>query len=134
MHWLAESRNTANKMITSGSYDFVRELVYQQLQVPVYTQATYATQDVQMPVIVFRRTNTFSNQTMNGAGIYFDRIVFSIKAKTVEKVEEIRDFLIALLDAYNAQFSLAGESNTFDLNTAIYTRDIIFNVIYSNNS
>lgn len=115
---------------TTGSYEYIRELVYQQLQVPVYTQATYELQDVNMPVIVFYRSGTTGNQTMNGTGMYFDRVVFSIKAKTIEKVEEIRDFLLALLDSYQAQFTLVGESNDFNLKTSIYSRDIVFNVIY----
>ena len=60
-------------MQTTASYEFIRELVYQQLEIPVYTQATYETQDVILPIIVFSRSSTTSNQTMNGAGIYFDR-------------------------------------------------------------
>lgn len=117
-------------MTPTGSYDFIRELVYQQLQVPVYTEATYAIQDVNMPIIVFSRSTTTSNQTMNGVGVYFDEVVFSIKSKSIEQVEEIRDFLMALLDAYQAQFSLSGETNAFDLATAIYTRNVAFRVIY----
>lgn len=117
-------------MTPTGSYDFIRELVYQQLQVPVYTESTYAIQDVQMPIIVFYRSSSTSNQTMNGVGVYFDEVVFSIKSKSIEQVEEIRDFLLALLDSYEAQFTLISESNAFDLSTAIYSRNIGFRVIY----
>jgi len=117
-------------MNPSGSYDFIRELVYQQLEVPVYTESTYQDQNVSLPAIVFSRISTSSSQIMDGSGPYFDNVVFSIKAKTIEKVEEIRDFLLALLDAYDYQMALASETNDFDINTAIYSRDIVFNVIY----
>lgn len=117
-------------MSPTGSYEFIRELVYQQLEVPVYTESTYAQSNVSLPVIVFYRTNTTSDQTMNGSGPYTDNIIFSIKTKTIEKAEEIRDFLLALLDSYDNQLALVSETNDFDLDSAIYTREIGFTAIY----
>jgi hypothetical protein len=117
-------------MNPSGSYDFIRELVYKQLQVPVYTESTYANQSVSLPVIIFSRTSTTSNQTMDGAGVYFDNVIFSIKAKTIEKVEELRDFLLALLDSYDDQFAFISETNDFNIDLATYTVDIGFSVVY----
>lgn len=117
-------------MIPTGSYEFIREYVYKQLQIPVYTQTSYANSNVSLPCIIFARNNTNTIMTMNGAGAYTDGISFAIKAKTIEKVEEYRDFLIGLLDGYEAQISLQSETNDFNIDTAIYTRDVFFNVIY----
>jgi len=117
-------------MIPTGSYEFIREYVYKQLQIPVYTQTSYANSNVSLPCIIFTRNNTDTIMNMNGAGAYTDAISFAIKAKTIEKVEEYRDFLIALLDGYESQISLQSETNDFDIDTAIYTRDVFFNVIY----
>ena len=46
------------------------------------------------------------------------------------KCDEFEDFLIGLLDGYDYQISLQSETNDFDIDTAIYTRDVFFNVIY----
>lgn len=119
-------------MNTSGSYEFIRALIYQQLQVPVYTEATYTNSNVSLPVIVMSRSNTTSNQTMNSPGVYFDSVSFDIKAKTIEKVEDIRDFLIALIDGYDDQIVLRGENDTFDMNYSIYSRRVEFGIIYKN--
>ena len=117
-------------MIPTSSYEFIRELVYTQLQIPVYTQTSYANSNVSLPCIIFARNNTDTIMYMNATAVYTDGISFAIKAKTIEKVEEYRDFLIGLLDGYDYQISLQSETNDFDIDTAIYTRDVFFNVIY----
>ena len=117
-------------MIPTGSYEFIRELVHNQLQIPVYTQTSYANSNVSLPCIIFARNSSNTIMNMNGAGAYVDAVSFAIKAKTIEQVEEYRDFLIGLLDGYDYQISLQSETNDFDIDTAIYTRDVFFNVIY----
>ena len=117
-------------MIPTSSYEYIRELVYQQLEVPVYTQTTYQNSNVSLPCIIFSRNNTNTIMNMNGPGAYNDNISFAIKAKTIEAVEEYRDFLISLLDGYESQITLQSETNDFNIDLAIYTRDVFFNVIY----
>jgi hypothetical protein len=118
-------------MNPSGSYDFIRALVYQQLQVPVYTESTYENSNIAFPLMVMSRNGTNSLQTMNGPSTFYEFLTFNIKGKTIEKVEEIRDFLIALLDGYSDQLVLRSESNTFDVDNDIYTRAITFGVVYN---
>ena len=118
-------------MNPSGSYEFIRALVYQQLQVPVYTESTYSNSNVAFPLMVMSRNGTTTLQTMNGPSTFFESLTFDIKGKTIEKVEEIRDFLIALLDGYSNQLVLRSESNTFDVDNDIYTRAITFGVVYN---
>lgn len=119
-------------METTGSYDFLRTKIYNALAVPVYTEATYTDSNVAFPLIVMSRSSTIGNQTMTSPGVYFDILRFDIKAKTIKKVEDIRDFLIALLDGYDSQIVLRGENDTFDMNYSIYSRSIEFGVIYKN--
>lgn len=118
-------------MNPSGSYEFIRALVYQQLQVPVYTESTYTNINVPLPLIVMSRNGTTSLQTMNGASTFFESLTFDIRGKTIEKVEEIRDFLIALLEGYDNQLVLRSETDTFDVVYDIYSRAITFGVVYN---
>jgi hypothetical protein len=118
-------------MNPSGSYDFIRALVYQQLQVPVYTESTYTDINLSLPIIVMSRNGTTSLQTMNGPSTFYESLTFDIKGKTIEKVEEIRDFLIALLDGYDNQLVLRSESDSFDVMYDIYSRAITFGVVYN---
>jgi hypothetical protein len=120
-------------MNVTGSYDFIRELVYKQLQVPVYTETSYANSNVALPCIIFSRTDTnspFAYMGISPQSVYIDTVKFSIQGKTIEKVEDIRDFLLSLLDGYDGQITLDSETNVFTIETGIYTRDINFKVIY----
>jgi len=118
-------------MNPSGSYEFIRALVYQQLQVPVYTDSTYEQINIALPIMIMSRNGTTSLQTMNGPSTFFESLTFDIKGKTIERVEEIRDFLIALLDGYSDQLVLQSETNSFDIVHDIYSRAIRFGVIYN---
>jgi hypothetical protein len=113
-------------------YNSLREMMFQGTGVPCYSEATYETQDVSMPCIVFSRDGTNSSQVMEGASLYTDQITFSCKAKTIDKVEELRDFVISSINGYNNEISISivDESDEFDNQNKIYTRDISFNVMY----
>ena len=118
-------------MNPSGSYEFLRRQVYIGLGVPVYTESTYTNSNVPFPVIIFSRRSSKSIQDMQAPAASFDSITFTIKAKTEKKAEDIRDFLIALVNGYDNQISLTSESNSFDMDLAIYNRSLQFRVIYN---
>lgn len=118
---------------TAISYNAIRALVYQQLQVPVYTQSSYANSNIVLPAIIFSRSNTsttYNYMGMDNVNVYTDNVTFSIQDKTIESVETIRDFLIGLLDGYESYFALDSETNSFSIETGIYNRDVNFTVIY----
>ena len=117
-------------MNPSGSYEFIRRQVHIGLGVPVYTESTYQDSEPSLPCIIFVRNSSTSDQVMEGPGVFFDSIGFSIKAKTMDKREELRDFLIALLDGYDNQITLKSETANFDLSTAIYSSNVDFDVVY----
>ena len=110
-------------------------MLYQGLNVPVYSESTYETQDTTIPCIVFYREGTTGVQTMNGAGLLTDSVTFSAKGKYIDDVERLRDYIISSLNGYcqEVQIAITGETDDFDAINQIYSRDITFDVMYGTN-
>ena len=113
-------------------YNNLRQLIHYNLGVPVYSEATFENQNVELPCVVFSRNDTLGTQTMNGPSVRTETVTFSAKAKTIQEADDDRDLIISLLNGYSAeiQMVLNSEQDDFDISTGIYSRDISFDVTY----
>jgi len=115
------------------TYIILRQLIHQALQVPVYSESTFEDSNVELPCVVFTRDATLGTHTMSGPSVRVETVTFDAKAKTAEKAEDMRDFIISVLNGYNngeIQMVLNSEIDDFDAATAIYSRAISFDVMY----
>ena len=119
-------------MAITEYYNNLRQLIHLNLQVPVYSESTFENQNVSLPCIVFSREGTLGSQTMSGPSVLTETVTFSAKAKTIEKAEEMRDFIISILNGYDNEIQMVinSEVDDFDIETGIYSRDISFDVVY----
>ena len=97
-------------------YILLRGLIHNNLQVPVYSEATFENQNVDLPAVVFSREGTLGTQTMNGPSVRTETVTFSAKAKTIQKADDMRDLIIQILNGYSAeiQIVLNSENDDFD--------------------
>jgi len=114
-------------------YNNLRSLIHNNLQVPVYSESTFENQNVELPCVVFSRDNTIGTQTMDGPSVRYETVTFDCKAKTIEKAEEMRTFIISLLNGYDSEIQIVLDSSVdeFDIITGIYSRQISFTVTWN---
>jgi len=114
-------------------YYSLRQMVHLNLQVPVYSESTFENSNVDLPCIVFTREGILGTQTMSGPSVRTETTTWSCKSKTIEEAEDMRDFLISILNGYNngeIQMVINSEIDDFDISTGIYSRDVSFDVVY----
>ncbi len=86
-----------------------------------------------LPCIVFTREGILGTQTMSGPSVRTETTTWSCKAKTIQKAEDMREFLISILNGYNngeIQIVVNSEIDDFDISTGIYSREVSFDVVY----
>ena len=114
-------------------YFLLRQMVHANMQVPVYSESTFENSNVDLPCIVFTRDSVLGTQTMSGPSVRTETTTWSCKSKTLEQAEDMRDFLISMLNGYNngeITVVINSEVDDFDASTGIYSRDISFDVMY----
>jgi hypothetical protein len=114
-------------------YILLRQLIHNNLQVPVYSESTFENQNVDVPCVVFSRDNTIGTQTMDGPSVRFETVTFDCKAKTIQEAEDMRTYIISLLNGYDSEIQIVLNSSVdeFDILTGLYSRQISFTVTWN---